>query len=150
MECYELYFPPVSEKAKNKVAPNGRFMKGHVPFNKGKKWDEYLSKRSQKKIRKGWMNVIAHRPKTRPDNAGRCRKQTVAVTDDGRWLVFPHIRAAAEWIGGNRENVRRCCQSNQKKHVNKKTGQVNTDHKYLGYRFYYESDNTWTTKIVNA
>ena len=24
---------------------------------------------------------------------------------------------------------------------------VNTDHKYMGIRFYFESDNVWTTKI---
>ena len=70
-----------------------------------------------------------------------------AVKDDGTWCVLPYIGAAGDWIGGSRENVRRCCQSNRERHVNKKTGKVNTDHKYLGVRFYYESDNIWTTKV---
>jgi hypothetical protein len=93
---------------------------------------------------------------TRPDNAGRCRKQVIAVLDDGRWVWFPYLGAAAEWIGGNRENVGRCCRMNQAKKVckhNWRPGQpkganpINTDHKYKGIRFYFESDNVWTTKV---
>lgn len=30
---------------------------------------------------------------------------------------------------------------------NKKTGAINTDHRYLGVRFYFEDDDIWTTKI---
>lgn len=141
---YELYIPPLRP---SNNPTNGHFIKGHVPANKGKKWSEYMSKRSQKRASKGWANLDKFRPKTRPDNCRRCRIQVVAVKDDGTWCVLPHIGAAGEWIGGSRENVRRCCQSNKKRHVNKKTGKINTDHKYLGVRFYYESDNIWTSKV---
>ena len=106
-----------------------------------------MSKRAQRRASKGWANLDKFRPKKRPDNCSRCRVQIVAVKDDGTWCVLPYIGAAGEWIGGCRENVRRCCQSNRERHVNKKTGKVNTDHKYLGVRFYYESDNIWTTKV---
>lgn len=106
-----------------------------------------MSKRAQKRASRGWANLDKFRPKTRPDNCRRCRVQVVAVKDDGTWCVLPYIGAAGEWIGGSRENVRRCCQSNKKRHINKKTGEVNTDHKYLGVRFYYENDDVWTTKI---
>ena len=125
----------------------GRFAKGHIPFNKGKSWNEWLSKRSQKKSRKGWMNVVTHRPTHRSDNCGRLRKQVIAVFDDGSWCVLPYIGAAGKWVGGCRENVRRCCYTNRVRHVNKKTGRVNTDHKYMGVRFYYEDDPIWITKI---
>jgi len=134
----------------------GRFLKGHVPANKGKKWSEYMGKRAMKRAMKGWQNVIIHRPKTRPDTARRFRKQVVAVMDDGSWLLFPYIGSAAEWVGGNCENVGRCCRFNQAKKVckhdwrpgqSKGSSRVNTDHKYMGIRFYFESDNVWTTKI---
>ena len=125
---------------------NGQFLKGHVPFNKGRKWAEYMPKRSRKRVAKGWRNLDLYRPKTRPDNCGRCRKAVIAVMDDGRWVWLPYIGAAGEWINGCRENVRRCCALNQKAESSKRR-KVNTDHKYMGVRFYYESDNKWTTKI---
>ena len=130
----------------------GQYLKGHVPANKGKKWSEYMTKRAMKRAAKGWKNLTTHRPTTRPDTAGRCRKQVVAVMDDGSWLVFPYLGPAAQWVGGSRENVGRCCRSNQSKAVlrnphGKPTGKVNTDHRYRGIRFYFETDNVWTTKI---
>lgn len=141
---YELYLPP---EPTGRNAVTGRFMKGHVPANKGKKWSEYLSKSKQRRCAKGWKNLDLYRCKGGGPNAGRAKKQVVAVMDDGRWTVFPFVRAAAEWCGGSRENVGRCCRCNQAKYANKKTGGVNTDHKYKGVRFYFESDNTWLEKI---
>ena len=138
MNNYEIYIPPIRKDYNTK---NGRFLKGHTPTNKGKKWSEYMPKRSQRRCRKGWINIVKYRPTKRPDVAGRCRKPVIAVTDDGKWCVLPFIGAAGKWCGGNRENVRRCCILNGK-HLK------NTDHKYKGVRWYYESDNNWTTKIA--
>ena len=136
---------------------NGQFLKGHVPANKGKKWSDYMGKRAQKRAAKGWENLAKYRNiNGRADTAGRSRKQVVAVLDDGSWLLFPYIGPAAEWVGGSRENVGRCCRMNQSKKVCKhdwRQGQpkgasrVNTDHRYMGIRFYFETDNVWTTKI---
>lgn len=141
----ELTLPPVRTGIN---ILTGRFMKGHVPANKGKKWSDYMGKRAMKRAAKGWANLDKHRNKNgRPDVAGRCRIPVVAVRDDGSWCVLPFIGMAGEWAGGNREDVRRCCQLNQCRHVNKKTGAVNTDHKYMGIRFYYESDTIWMQKI---
>ena len=125
---------------------NGQFLKGHVPFNKGRKWHEYMKKRAMKRAAKGWKNLDLYRPKTRPDNSGRCRKAVIAVMDDGRWVWLPYIDAAGEWINGCRENVRRCCYYNLTA-VSKTRKVVNSDHRYKGVRFYYESDLKWTTKI---
>ena len=144
MSYGELTLPPVWTGINKQ---NGRFLKGHEPHNKGKKWSDYMGKRAMKRAMKGWQNVISHRPKMRPDTAGRCRVPVVAVRDDGTWCVLPYVGAAGEWVGGCRENVRRCCQCNRARHVNKKTGAVNTDHRYMGIRFYYESDSQWTEKI---
>lgn len=149
----ELYLPPVNPLVSKKT---GQFLRGHVPANKGKKWDEYLSKRAQRRSAKGWKNLETHRPKERPDTAGRCRKKTVVVTDDGKFKIFTYLKEAAEWIGGSRENVGRCCRSNMSKKVCKhdwRQGQpkgasrVNTDHKYKGYRFYFFDDPCWWDKV---
>ena len=149
MSYGELTLPPVWTGINKQT---GRFLKGHEPHNKGKKWSEWMSKRGQRKVRKGWQNVLDHRPKKRPDTAGRCRKQVIAVMDDGSWLLFPYLGVAAQWVGGSRENVGRCCRCNQSRKLLKKSwghpsDKVNTDHKYMGIRFYFESDNVWTTKI---
>ena len=127
---------------------NGQFLKGHEPANKGKKWDEYMTKRAQKRASKGWVNLDKYRPKTRPDNAGRCGKPVIAVNGNGEWLYFPNIGAAGLYVGGNRENVRRCCQENQRG-LSKAGRARNTDHKYKGVRLYYESCSVWTEKIKN-
>lgn len=152
----ELILPPLRDGINKKT---GRFLKGHVPANKGRKWSEYMSKRGMRRASKGWSNLDKHRNKNRrSDVAGRCRKQVIAVTDDGRWYHFNYLGSAAEWlrdivgIACNRENIGRCCRLNQSKAIlrdthGKPTGKSNTDHRYRGFRFYFESDNVWTTKI---
>lgn len=143
MSYGELTLPAVFTGVNRKT---GRFLKGHVPANKGKKWDEFMSKRAQRRSSKGWRNLDLYRNKNgRSDCAGRCRKSVVAVMGDGRWLVFGYVGAAAEWLRqchptANRENISRCCRQNT-------AGGRNTDHGYYGVRFYFESDNVWTTKI---
>ena len=67
--------------------------------------------------------------------------------------TLAYLGDAAKWVGGNRENVGRCCRCNQsRKRLKNPWGhpsdKVNTDHKYMGIRFYFESDNVWTTKIT--
>lgn len=142
---WELYIPPVRPD-RNKLT--GRFMKGHVPHNKGVEgWQKSLPKRTQLRIAKGWKNVELHRPTIRPDTAGRARKKVVLVTDKGRFCVFDYIGAAAEKVGVQRENISRCCRQNAERAVNLKTGRINTDHKYMGFRWYFESDPIWWDKI---
>lgn len=141
---YELYIPQAAE-GRNYI--NGRFLKGHVPANKGKKWSEYMSKRAQRRAKKGWKNLDKYRPTTRPDTAGRCRKQVVGIFPDGTWKVFNYIGSAAEAVSGRRDNVGRCCRFNEERRVNKKTGKINTDHTYNGVRWYFESSELWQQKI---
>ena len=130
-----------------RIDPLGRFMKGHVPHNKGRKIDEWMSKKGQRNSRKAWKNLVKYRPKVRPDNSGRFRKKVVAVRNNGKYHIFDFIGAAAEWLGGGRENIGRCCRFNQERHVNQKTGKVNTDHQYKGIRWYFASDPIWQEKI---
>lgn len=139
----ELYIP---QERPTRSPATGRFMKGHTPYNKGKAWDEFMSKRGQRNSRKGWKNLDKYRPKGNP-NGGRPKKQVIAVTDDGKFCCFRFVKPAAEWVGGSRENVSRCCRLNQERHVNRHTGNINTDHRYMGVRFYWETDGVWTKKI---
>lgn len=135
----------------------GRFMKGHEPKNKGKKWDEWMPKASQRKSRKGWKNLDKYRNKNgRPDTAGRCRKAVVAVRNNGTYQMFSFTGPAAEWIGGCRENIGRCCRQNASrkecKHdwrpgFSKGASRVNTDHQYKGVRWYFADDPIWMEKI---
>ena len=78
MSYGELTLPPIRPKYNLK---NGRFLKGHVPANKGKPWSLWMSKRGRRRAAKGWKNLDKYRPRTRPDNAGRCRKKVIAVMD---------------------------------------------------------------------
>ena len=130
----------------------GQFMKGHKPHNTGKRWSDYLSESAQKRCMKSLASHRKGRP--RPDVSARCRKPIVALFDDGKWTLFPHSIAAAKWAGGNRENIGRCCRMNMAKKVlrdthGRCTGKVNTDYRYKGVRWYFESDDTWTEKIRN-
>lgn len=150
MSAWELTLPP---ERPQRDPTTGRFLPGCTPFTKGKKWADYVDGRKQRKMRRiALENLAKHRPKKRPDNAVRCRKPVIAVMDDGTWHWFGAMCLAAEWVGGNQTNVRRCCRENRSGRILKgprgrPTGKVNTDHKYKGVRWYYESDNLWTTKI---
>jgi len=117
---------------------NGRFMKGHIPANKGKKWSDFMPKRSQRRSAKGWKNLELYRH--RPPNAGRARRSVIALMDGGRWTMLPSVTSAGEWCGGHCENVGRCCRQNA-------LHGANTDHRYMGVRFYFENDDIWIRKI---
>ena len=153
----ELYIP--TERPKRNPT-NGRFLPGHTPANKGKKWSEYMPKKSQRRAAKGWKNLEKGHAFGHPavQNAGRCRKAVVGVNDDGSFKVFGYLLSAARFYGGNRENIGRCCRLNSSekelyKPWSKKNGAkadkgINTDHKYMGIRFYFESDiHIWKHKI---
>lgn len=141
MSSYELTLSP---ERPTRNAVTGRFMKGIVPANKGKKWDDFMSKSAQKRSAKGWKNLELHRH--RPDNAGRPPKPVIAIYDQ-KLYHFGNIRDAGAWCHGRRENVRRCCAQNSHPTGSGKAAH-NTDHRYMGIRFYYESDHAiWSSKI---
>lgn len=133
----ELHLSPVW---KGRDFKTGRFLKGHTPANKGKKWNEFMDKRSQKRSAKGWKNLELFRCKGGGPNSGRPKKAVIAVMDNGGWKIFSYTAPAAEFVDGRRENVLRCC------HQNASHGK-NTDHRYKGVRFYFENDNNWINKI---
>lgn len=142
MSSFELTFSP-ERPGRNPVT--GRFLPGHTPANKGRKWDEYCSKSAQRRMRKGWKNLDLYRG--HPDNAGRPARAVIAIHGQ-RQLFFKSINDAAAWCGGQGPNVRRCCRLNASPATVRHPDHPNTDHRYKGVRFYYESDfSTWSAKI---
>ena len=144
MSNWELKMAP---ERKNRNPVNGRFVKGCTPYNKGKKWDEYMPKSEQEKRLK-----ILHRNKWRSPKSGTPKRSVVAVNDHGRYIFFDSISEVSKWAGIHIRTVRDCCIQNQQRKVlrstnGKLTNKVNTDHKRKGIRFYFKSDPTWMEKI---
>ena len=140
--AYELRLP---DKPLQRNPLNGRFLKGHTPANKGKKWSEFMSKRGQRKAKKGWKNLVLYRADRSPE-AGRKKKAVIAVNDTGKFLFFPSVSEAGSLLGISHDNISRCCRDNQARKQGR-NGNVNTNHKYKGIRFYFENDPVWTEKI---
>jgi hypothetical protein len=110
---------------------NGRFLKGHDPYTKGKSWDEWMPKRAQKKILKNLEKV---RPKGgNPNLPGANRRKVVCINADGEWVTYKSATAAAEILSLQRRNICSCCQG-KRKHCG-------------GYRWFYWDDDSWT-KLV--
>ena len=157
MEAFELYLPPIKPQYNRKT---GRFLKGHEPHNKGKSWEEWMSKRGRRKASKGWKNLQLHPARNHPRLIEMQKKKLVAVTDDGKFKIFSCSPEAAEWLGtGSRENIGRCARYNARRKECKhdwRPGQpkgadrVNTDHKYMGIRWYFYDDLIWWDKVETA
>ncbi len=161
----ELYIPPTPRPKPTIDPKTGRFLPGHVPANKGKTWAEFMSKRGQRKSAKGWKNLDEHRSENGKKNSGRNRKPIVAITADGKLRVFKDSYLAEMWLKKHtgkscrRENIGRCCRENHsRKPLHKAwdkskglepTKAPNTDHRYMGIRFYFEADiEIWKSKIA--
>ena len=90
MEAFELYLPPIKPQYNRKT---GQFLKGHEPHNKGKSWEEWMSKRGRRKASKGWKNLQLHPARNHPRLIEMQKKKLVAVTDDSSlirlWNLFP-------------------------------------------------------------
>lgn len=150
MSYGDLYLPP---KRANRDPNTGRFVKGATPHNKGKRWSDYMDEKGVKKCAVGWANLDKYRKQyDGVTHFGRPQRKIVAVTDEGKFIVFASAQKAAEWCGGKKGCVRSCCYHNlSRKRLHTSHGvptdKVNTDHKYKGVRFYFENDNVWTKKI---
>ena len=139
----EMHLSPVW---KGRDFTTGRYLKGHIPANKGKTWNETMGKRAQKRAAKGWKNLELHRCKGGGPNSGKPKKQVVVLSDEGKFAVFPSVKATAVYYGIKWENIARCCRQNQCGTICR-NGEVNTDHKYKGFRFYFEGDSVWLKKL---
>jgi hypothetical protein len=133
MYAYELHTgEPVRV---NRRDEKGRFAKGHKPFNKGKNWDEYLSPEKQRKVKEIGVKNLRPLPKgVEAHNA----LPIISIDAENRMLRHKSITHAAKFFGICRENIGRCARQNSAMIPNKKTGKVNTNHRYMGIRFYLE------------
>lgn len=122
----ELYIPP---ERLNRNPVNGQFLKGCIPHNKGKKWDDYLDNRKKEKMLKG-----LHRYGN-PNLAGCNAKKIVAIKEGRLFGVFQSSNDAERKTGICARNIRSCCSGNRKR-----AG---------GYQWFWENDNGWCDLVSN-
>lgn len=115
----ELYIAP--KRLQNNPL-TGRFLKGRVPFNKGKKWEDYMDMRKAKRIKRiGMMNL---RP--RMDIGGQNKRMVIGIKDGRIIGPFESAVKAAEKTKLIRRNIAHCCEG-KRKHCG-------------GIRWFYEAD----------
>ena len=90
-----------------KRKPNGQFCKGHVPANKGKKWDEWLPKEMQEKARAN----LYHKGRA---EIGGWNKKAIAALKDNRVVFFESSKEAERRTGINARNIRHACNKERK------------------------------------
>lgn len=132
-----LTLEPVS-KTRQKDA-KGRFVKGYTPHNKGKKWDEYFSEETQKKILKNLKHVGGYK--------NRNTKKVIAITESGKWMVFPSAREFARCQHVIASGVYRCVRQNSTDLYPNEKRTAGTEYKIHGMRLYYEASKVWLDKI---
>jgi len=115
-------YPALVRNGRNKIT--GRFAEGHVPFNKGKKWTDYMDMRKARKVRR---NLELGRVGN-PHLAGWNKKPVVAVFD-GKKHTYDSSNHAARELGLSARNIRHVC--------NGKRNSVG------GIRFFHFTDERW-------
>ena len=96
MEPYELYVSPIPQRKK------------FVPFNKGKKWDDYLDKEAQQKILKNLKRT------GRPDIRGWNKKPIIAHLNGQIIGFYSSSFEAEKKLGILARNIRKCCNGERK------------------------------------
>lgn len=118
----ELYILP-ERPSRNPV--NGRFLKGHTPHNKGKRWSDYMDMRKAKKIKRiGMKNLVRNY-----QIAGWNAKPVVAVENGEIAGIYPSASEAGRKMGICSRNIRSCYSGKRKS-----AG---------GYQWFLESGNKW-------
>lgn len=105
----ELYIPP---QRLNRNPINGRFLKGSIPHNKGKKWDDYIPSHKRESMIKG----LALGRTGNPNIAGCNAKKVVAIKSGRLQGVFQSSNDAKRKTGICARNIRNCC-SGKRKHA---------------------------------
>lgn len=105
----ELYIP-MERPTRNPT--NGQFLKGHVPFTKGKKWEDFMDMRKARRIKRIAMSNL------RPNMhiGGWNKKAVVAVDNDGNIVGwFSSANEAERKTGICGRNIRNVCNGKRKK-----------------------------------
>ena len=123
----ELYIEPIRFQ-KNKL--NGRYLKGHTPFTKGKKWNEYMDMNNAAKMlgnlnRKG--NPVLWKTHVKP---------VIAIEKGILIGFFESGVSASRKLKISKSNITACCKKQRKT-----AG---------GMNFFYENDfENWHKLIKN-
>lgn len=104
----ELYIPPMRPKHN---PTNGQFLKGHVPHNKGKKWEEWMDMRKAKRIKRIAVKNLKCRM-----NIGGWNKKAVYALDEDNNIVgwFESTCDAEKKVGICARNIRSVCNGKRK------------------------------------
>lgn len=108
---------------------NGQFLKGHVPHNKGKKWEEWMDMRKAKKI----IRIAKQNLRPNMNLGGWNKKKVVSVSENGTWKLYSSAASAAEATGNFSSNISQCCRG-KRKHCG-------------GLRWFYWDSDEWITLI---
>lgn len=126
----ELYIEPIRPTINKK---NGQFLKGHEPFNKGKKWIDYLP---EDKIRKMKKQILSLSGGGRKDIGGWNKKAVVAIKNGEFYGYFESCIDAADKLNVCSRNVSHVANGKRKR--------------CGGYEFYFESDfDKWKERIIS-
>ena len=91
---------------------NGQFLKGHVPHNKGKKWEDYMDMRKAKRIKR----IACKNLRGRMDIGGWNKKPIVAIDDNGSIVGwFTSASDAERKTGIFASNIRKVCYGSRAK-----------------------------------
>lgn len=91
--------------------PKGRFPKGHEPFNKGLKWDNYISTNGKKKI----LKTLAKYRHLAHSNYPKYRYKVIMFTKEDKLIgVFLDSVDAMKKTGIEGRNIRNVCEGNRK------------------------------------
>lgn len=119
----ELYIAP-SRPQRNPT--NGRFLKGSIPHNKGKKWREWMDGRKQRRV----LRIAKNNLRGRSDIGGWNKRAVIMMDDEGRHTYFESAEAAGRATEIIARNIRSVCEK-KRKHAG-------------GYRWFWFDDNEWT------
>ena len=121
----ELYIPP---KKVNRNPINGRFVKGCIPHNKGKKCEDYMDDDAVSRFKEKARETLN---KNRIDSPKRSK--AVIGIKDGKSTYFESMVQAGNILGVKPTNISMCCHKKRKS--------------VAGYRFFLFEDDEWTKLI---
>lgn len=106
----ELYVRPAWARPEG-INSKGQFEKGHEPFNKGKKWSDYMDEEKQKMVLKNLS-----REGRKKGSAPTYAKPVTAYTVEGKYIrTFMSSAAAARHYGLERRNISNCAEGSRKR-----------------------------------
>lgn len=104
----ELYIP-IERPQYNPT--NGQFLKGHIPHNKGKKWEDYMDMRKARRIKR----IAIKNLKVNRDIGGWSKKAVLCVDEENNILGwFSSSCDAEKKTGICARNIRNTCNGKRK------------------------------------